>query len=280
MRTVLRIAGLALVALALAFDLALLAYEDPANLPGPLGTLAAEHVMPWAQDAVLPWAARLGLVQAVAAGDLAQGEQQETALPESEAPSNPTTSGVLSPTAPTSPQKPHTTYEPLPTSTSVPVASPARVVAPAINLNAPIVKVAVDRSGAMGTPRTAGEVGWYGPRPGEAGNALFAGHVDWVVDGKVTKGSFYLLHRLNPGDEVSVQTADGATLRFRVDWKRYYQAATAPIEEITGPTEQPSITLITCGGPFDRNLRSYVGRWVVRATLLEGRQVNGPLRKE
>jgi sortase (surface protein transpeptidase) len=147
---------------------------------------------------------------------------------------------------------------------------PTRILAPAIGLDAPIVAVKVDASGAMGTPRTAGEVGWYGPRPGEQGNALFAGHVDWLVAGQPVKGSFYLLSKLNIGDLVNVRSADGRTHSFRIEWKQYYQANKAPVEEITGPTDQASITLITCGGQFDRSLRSYVGRWVVRASLVEG----------
>jgi sortase (surface protein transpeptidase) len=147
---------------------------------------------------------------------------------------------------------------------------PARILAPAIGLDAPIIAVKVDASGAMGTPRTAGEVGWYGPRPGDPGNALFAGHVDWLVAGQPVKGSFYLLSKLKAGDLVSIRAADGQTRSFRVEWNRYYQANKAPVDEITGPTDHSSITLITCGGQFDRSLRSYVGRWIVRASLLEG----------
>jgi sortase (surface protein transpeptidase) len=52
-----------------------------------------------------------------------------------------------------------------------------------------------------------------------------------------------------------------------VVWKQLYDARSAPVEEITGSTDEPVITLITCGGEFDRTLRSYTGRWVVRAAL-------------
>ncbi len=117
----------------------------------------------------------------------------------------------------------------------------------------------------MGTPRTAHEVGWYGPVPGSPGNALLAGHVDWVENGKVRTGSFYLLHRLEAEDEIVVQMVGGERRRFAVVWRRYFEAASAPVAAITGPTSEASLTLITCGGPFDRALKSYLGRWVVRA---------------
>jgi sortase (surface protein transpeptidase) len=42
--------------------------------------------------------------------------------------------------------------------------------------------------------------------------------------------------------------------------------ATAPVKEITGPTPYEAITLITCGGSFNRSNLSYNQRLIVRAT--------------
>ncbi len=42
------------------------------------------------------------------------------------------------------------------------------------------------------------------------------------------------------------------------------------MEEVFGGSEVPDITLITCGGAFDRQTRQYLSRLVVRAALQPG----------
>jgi len=263
----LRLGGLIIVVLAVGLDITLLLVQDPTALPEPLGPLVRDEILPWAEENVLPWAVSVGLIHLrvpeAAPAVEASGLPTKEVAPLAAAEVTPAPTVVTFP-SPTSALLPTA----LPTATARSVAKPARILAPAIGLDAPVISVGLTADGAMGTPRTAGEVGWYGPRPGEEGNALLAGHVDWVVSGRVQLGSFYRLSRLEPGDVVTILTTDGSQVRFRVIWKRLYEAATAPVDEITGPTGQPSITLITCGGEFDRTLHSYVGRWVVRATLL------------
>lgn len=269
--------GLLLVTLAVVLDLALLAAGDPAALPGPLAEAAADHVLPWAQDSILPLAQAMGLVRPLEADVAAAAEDGATAASAGTDPS-PVTQPVATaiPATALAPSAkpggagpaPSTWATPAAIATKAPTALPVRIGAAVIGLDAPVVEVGVDESGAMGTPRTSWQAGWYGPRPGEPGNALFAGHVDWVTKGKAVKGSFYSLSKLKTGDVVTVAAADGSTTHFRVQWNRYYQASAAPVDEIAGPTSEPSITLITCGGDFDRALKSYLGRWVVRATIV------------
>lgn len=262
----LRALGLAVVSVALVLDLSLLVVGDPARLPGPLGPLMEERVIPWAQDVVLPWTGWSGVAGGEDPADSpagASGLLEATATPTTEAVAVETP--VAEATATTGPSPTAVPATPTPRL----VAAPARIVIPAASVDAPVVRVGVDGSGRMGTPRTAHEVGWYGPSPGEAGNALLAGHVDWLQDGKPVRGAFYLLRKAQPGDEVTIYTADGETLTFRVAWVRYFEADNAPVEEIAGPTAEPSITLITCGGDLDRTLQSYSHRWVVRATIVD-----------
>src|SRR5687767_7843896 len=61
------------------------------------------------------------------------------------------------------------------------MALPARLMVPALGLNARIAPVGLSQSGEMDVPGSAGEVGWYdlGPRPGERGNAVLIGHNVW-----------------------------------------------------------------------------------------------------
>ena len=55
-----------------------------------------------------------------------------------------------------------------------------RLVIPAIGVNAAIQKVGITSKGEMEVPENASKVGWFefGPRPGERGSAIIAGHFD------------------------------------------------------------------------------------------------------
>jgi hypothetical protein len=44
-----------------------------------------------------------------------------------------------------------------------------------------------------------------------------------------------------------------------------FDAASAPIDQIVGPTATDSLTFITCAGTFDTTTRQYDKRLVVRA---------------
>jgi len=270
----LRVFAVTLIAVAVALDVALLIVQDPAALPGPLGQVAEDRVIPWAQDNILPLFPGLVTVAAEPLPAVSPAAVVAEPSPTAEAVAAVPTAVATATSTPV--RNPADSAAALPTPlpptpTPVPVPKPERIVIPSLELDAPVIAVALTADGAMGTPRTAWEVGWYGPRPGERGNALLTGHVDWVDAGRVVKGSFYGLSKLEPGSEVTIRAVDGSSRRFVVDWKKFYDAASAPLAEITGPTEQPSVTLITCGGKFDRTLRSYLGRWVVRATLVQQR---------
>ncbi len=117
----------------------------------------------------------------------------------------------------------------------------------------------------MASPSLAEVVAWYrlGPRPGEPGNAVLAGHVDWY--GK--SGAFSDLNQIAPGDMVEVSDAGGHVYSYMVRQKLIYDAADAPIDQVFGQTADPTLTLITCGGPYDTARGVYRDRIVVEAGL-------------
>lgn len=153
------------------------------------------------------------------------------------------------------------TPEPLPASTPVPAFRPVRIEIPALGVSAPIVPVGVDADGAMGTPKTGTDVGWWEGLDAGAGNALFAGHKDW--NGR--PGSFYGLGRLREGDVVTI-LGETARLDFAVQWITQ-MPGDGEAEHILGDVGAPVVTLITCGGEFDRRVRHYKDRVIVRAVL-------------
>ena len=164
-----------------------------------------------------------------------------------------------------------------PTATAEPPSdSPvARLVIPAIGVDASVVVLSVDGDGVMQSPSTPTEVAWYdfSARPGRGSNAVFAGHVDYHDYGAAV---FWHLRRLAAGDAIIVLLADGTEYRYAVVSAESYGAEAAPIQEIVGRTAEEVVTLITCGGSFDASARAYDQRLVVRAQRVASDQVRAP----
>lgn len=151
-------------------------------------------------------------------------------------------------------------------SASLPVPDPVGLSIPALGVNVPLRPVSREPGGAMGAPASAYEAGWDapGPPPGGQGNALVAAHRD--LNGNL--GPFWRLAELRPGDGIVVRLADGRTVSYVVEWGRSYAAKGAPLDQIFGSSREAVLTLITCGGAFDRNSREYLDRVVVRARFV------------
>ncbi len=121
--------------------------------------------------------------------------------------------------------------------------------------------------GVMQNPTGPWVVSWYKEtaKLGEVGNTVMAGHLDyWDVGPSV----FYHIGDLAKGDKISITGNDGDLFTYEVDWVKLYDATNAPIQTIVGPTKNESLTLITCGGPFDYQNGVYLQRMVVRAHLV------------
>jgi LPXTG-site transpeptidase (sortase) family protein len=158
---------------------------------------------------------------------------------------------------------PSTTAPPTPPPTTAPPAEPVTISIPSLGVDAPVVPVGLEPSGEMEVP-PATEAGWYlhGPRPGApSGTAVIAAHVDYGGQ----RGVFFDLRSLQVGAEVTVDAADGVRRRFVVVERYQVDKDQLPIEQIFVAGGDPGLTLITCGGTFDRGVRSYRDNIVVRA---------------
>ena len=146
-----------------------------------------------------------------------------------------------------------------------------RIIIPQIGVDAPIVSVGLDSAGAMGVPRGPDEVGWYqyGPRPGQPGNVLLGGHVDWTdrQTGIPHGAVFWYLAKVPLGGEITI-TDGQRTYTYVVFEKRRYQWEDPAGVSVLQPTSDSRITVITCGGVFDRATRDYSMREVVIARLV------------
>ena len=155
---------------------------------------------------------------------------------------------------------------PLAATVATPVdgAPVARLVIPSIQVDAPVVTKGVSADGVMQVPDNAVDVAWYdfAARPGSGGNIVLSGHVDFHGVGPAV---FWNLGKLEQGDEIDVALADGKTYKYHVTGKGVFDADSAPVDQIVGPTSAESVTLITCTGVFNQSTRQYNERLVVRA---------------
>ncbi|HEY1349710.1 MAG TPA: class F sortase [Ktedonobacteraceae bacterium] len=134
---------------------------------------------------------------------------------------------------------------------------PAQLNIPAIHIAAPVMNVGQNAQGLMDAPASNAlnspywtHVFWYAPgaAPGQAGNAVIAGHIDRVGGDPAI---FWSLKDLTPGSDVYVTTVQGRRLHFTVERIVSYPAS-APgnqvVDAVFGPTSGHHLNLITCSG--------------------------------
>ena len=160
---------------------------------------------------------------------------------------------------------------PQPRASAMPYSPPVRIRIPRIGVDAPVMRLGADAAGHLGVP-PAGDrnlVGWYegGPSPGSAGNAIVDGHVDTAQGPAV----FYGLGALHKGATVLVTRADGSVAEFTVYAVEVYAKTAFPDQRVYGPTRDPELRLLTCGGVYTK-ATGYQSNVVVYARLLTGRQ--------
>jgi LPXTG-site transpeptidase (sortase) family protein len=146
--------------------------------------------------------------------------------------------------------------------------NPARLLIPAIGVNAYIEKVGVTPGGDLAVPQQNrwDDVGWYasGPRPGERGSAVIDGHLDRPGGSAAV---FWYLRKMRVGDEVMVIDAAGKTLKFHVREIGFYPPQDAPIQQIFGNDTGDYLNLITCAGDWIPSQHQTALRLVVYTSL-------------
>lgn len=153
-------------------------------------------------------------------------------------------------------------------SQAAPRTPPARVIIPAIGVSAAVVPEGLSTAGALEVPPlTARNVaGWWdgGAAPGQDGPAVIDGHVDSAQAGPLV---FWNLRLLKPGD--LVETEPGS-LRFTVTSVTQVSKPAFPVLAVYGPTKDPELRLVTCGGTFDDATGHYLSNVIVYARETTG----------
>ncbi len=139
---------------------------------------------------------------------------------------------------------------------------PIHLKIPSINVDASFEYVGLTPEGAMGVPKERSNIAWFelGPRPGEKGSAVIAGHYGW----KNGKGSaFDNLYKLHKGDTLYIENEKGEITTFVVRESRRYDPE-ADASSVFGSNDGLAhLNLITCEGVWDAVSKSYSQRLVV-----------------
>lgn len=154
----------------------------------------------------------------------------------------------------------------------LPRSRPVRLVIPRIGVRTSVVGLGLNADGTVETPplRPDAPAGWYRylASPGEVGPAVILGHVDSAWDGPAV---FYRLGELRPGDRIDVTRADGIVARFVVTRVVLVPKSDFPTAAVYGPTADPQLRLLTCGGSYDRVRHSYRDNVIAFARLAQSR---------
>jgi hypothetical protein len=166
--------------------------------------------------------------------------------------------------ATTEPALPATTDPPATTSTlPAPRAEPVGLQIDTIDVSPyPVRSVGLQEDGQLEVPDET-EIGWYkyGATAGHPGSTVLAAHVNW----KGSQGPFSQLGTVEPGDQIEVALDDGTTRNYEVTERTMYRKLELPKERIWRNTGAEELVLITCGGDFNPEIRSFKSNIVVYA---------------
>lgn len=188
------------------------------------------------------------------------GDAARALATETSASPTPTTGDAVTPSAPA------TTTQAPPTPVAESAAGPVREVwLPDREVRAAVVPVGVAEDGAMEIPEDVRTAGWYrfGPLPGDGqGSVVISGHIN---DRDQGAGAFATLAEVAEGERVIVTMADGRVLNYRVIARERFDKGVVPMDRIFDRSGAPRLTLVTCGGAFDRGSGNYRDNIVVTA---------------
>ena len=160
----------------------------------------------------------------------------------------------------------------------------ARLRVPAIGLDAAVAAHVIPSGEGMPDPYGPADVAWYdfrnypgmGGTPGQGGNAVFSGHVDYNATVPYARvryrgpGVFEGISRLKAGDTVQV-TRGGSTYTYLGTTSESIAEDSPRWKSIwSSNVRVETVTLFTCTGTFNPADLSYSHRIVVRAERVEG----------
>jgi sortase (surface protein transpeptidase) len=126
-------------------------------------------------------------------------------------------------------------------------AIPTSLAIPALHVDTDIEPVTATEAG-IEVP-AIGHAGWFdaGPRPGEPGRAVIIGH----IDGATEPGIFQHVPEIANGSAIVVRDAAGKAHTYDVVGKTQVSKSAFPASDVYGPSKNPVLVLVTCGGVYE-----------------------------
>ena len=145
---------------------------------------------------------------------------------------------------------------------------PKYLIIPKLGVDARVLSVGVNSSGALETPSNVFDTAWYNEsaEPGQPGAMLIDGHVSsWT-----THGVFYGIKTLVAGDLIKVERGDGTIFTYKVVKNQVYPSGNVNMTSAMTPivAGQPGLNLISCTGDVIPGTNLFNERIVVYATLV------------
>ncbi len=149
---------------------------------------------------------------------------------------------------------------------------PMRLVIEAIAVDAPVIPLGVDSELAPEVPSSGAEVAWYdfSANPGTGSNVVLAGHVTWDKKSAV----FWELGELQVGDLIQLTTERGDQLVYEVTANLLVDPSDPESVRLIYPTDTEMLTLVTCGGTFNRDAGSRFGGEYTHRSIVQAKPVN------
>ena len=146
-------------------------------------------------------------------------------------------------------------------------STPLKVTVPSISASSTLVPLGQKKDGSLEVPPLSnpGQASWYdkSPMPGEIGPSVVLGH----INGNGKPGVFLNLSKVQAGQEIDIDRADGQTAVFTVSHVDTVPKDDFPAQAVYGDTPDSEIRLITCGGVLDRAAHNYLSNVVVYGNL-------------
>jgi LPXTG-site transpeptidase (sortase) family protein len=134
---------------------------------------------------------------------------------------------------------------------------------PSLGVSTRILQMGVDEDNQLKSPGGIFDAGWYtgSSLPGQQGAMLIDGH----VSGPTKHGVFYELKTLKQGDSIQLERGDGKQFNYEVRAVKTIAADQVDMAELLQSIDPslPGLNLITCGGEYNPNTRSYASRTLV-----------------
>ena len=142
------------------------------------------------------------------------------------------------------------------------VELPVRLKIPSINVDAPVEYVGLTPDGAMDVPKGPVNVAWYnlGPRPGENGSAVIAGHYGWKNN---IPAVFDNLHKLRKGDKIYIEDEKGANIIFVVREIQIYDKNEDASGVFYSSDGKAHLNFVTCTGVWNKAEKTRSDRLIV-----------------